>query len=357
MVEITKIARLANRLDSIGLTKEADILDSILLKIAQQTYVISDPKNPGKKIEVDHQIFTAMQLAKNKVPSEFVSWVTDGTGGKNVRAFFSTDLWNNAGLDYIEKLQPGGSALTFYRNLIMNLQDFPHNDTKSKGGQIRYNLDKRFANLPARYYPNNFGEKVDRAVTDFMANKAPEIDTGDEILNKTLSRTPAENWNSLPDSVKGGIQDVMGILSYIPVIGIGPGAVVLATHIYEGKWDLVATDLFGMIVSFLVIGKAAEIAKALRATAPVGMAGMSRGSLWRNPEAIAAGMDLVWNEIVSIIQSIITKLKDAKSGAKWIPTLILTLESISKDKEKLRMEAWPRFQQQIDIILASASPA
>jgi len=357
VVEITKIARLANRLDSIGLTKEADILDSILLKIAQQTSVISDPKNPAKKIGVDSQIVSAMQSVQNKVPPEFASWLTDGVGSKTARAFFATGLWDNAGLGYIEKLQPGGTAITFYLNLMKDLADFPHNDTSSRGGQIRYNLDKRFANSPARYYPNNFGEKVDRAVTDFMANKAPEIDTGDEILNKTLSRTPAENWNSLPDSVKGGIQDVMGILSYIPVIGIGPGAVVLATHIYEGKWDLVATDLFGMIVSFLVIGKAAEFVKALRAAYPTGMSGMSRASIWRDPKAVAAVMDLMWNEIVSTIQSIITKLKEVKSGAKWIPTLIVTLESISKDKEKNREKAWPKFKQQIDIILASASPA
>jgi hypothetical protein len=351
---IKELVKLANHLDEIGLTKDADLLDKIIYKISQDNFktntlskialIISDPKNPAKKVDItDQKILSAMAAAGIKVPpAEFVSWITDGIGSKEVRAFFATDLWNNAGVDYIETLQTGGTALEFYRNLVKDLRDFPHNDTKSRGGQIRYNLDHKYANSRARYHPNNFGEKVDKAVTDFMANKAPAIDTGDEILNQTLAKTTAENWRSLPEATKAGIGNISTGLSIMPIIGTGASTFSLATHIYDGKWDLVALDLVGLILSFLIVGKAASFVASNAAKA-----GFRTRSAWTEPQLYAWTMDTYWAIFSSKVSQVHSEVEARVPKAPWKDRLLLTLNEIKSNKELFDLKAKPMLETEM----------
>ncbi len=340
---IKELAKVANHLDQIGLTKEADLLDKIIYKISQDNFksnsilktalVISDPKNPAKKVEItDQQILSAMAEVGNKVPPEFSSWLTNGVGGKTARNFFATSLWGDSGFKYLGTLQPDGTALKFYLMLINGLKDFPPNDTTSRGGQIRYNLEKRQADKPM-YKPNNLAEKFDKTVTDVVANVLPTIDTGDENLNKALTKTPAENWRELPSGAKKEIDNIMTAISYIPVLGSFANGFSLATHIYEGSWSLVALDITSFVIQLLLLDKLATVLAPLRSTVPKGAKLMKELT---DPKKMALVVEVGYNTFVSEVSGIIKSLRGMDKPGPWVAGLISVLTGTMRDREKIK---------------------
>ena len=321
-MEISKLTKLANRLDSIGLTKEADILDSIILKIANnKPLIISDPRDPTKKIEVDTQIFSAMQAARGMVPPEFVSWVTDGAGNKRADAFFATSLWDNAGLDYIEKLQVAGPALRFYLNLLTGLPAFPLNDTKSWGGKIRYNLDKRYAGARSRASTTpTLDEKMDKGYTDFVANTLPAI--SEPVVMKIVTA-----------------------LSFVPVIGVAGSSYLLATHIYEREWALAAMDLAGLILSFLLVGKIGLY--MARGAASLGTLGVRSTSALRHPQFYASVFDVAWSAFTVKVDEIAKEAETKLANVEWKNDFLATLNGLKTNKKLVEEKARPMIEAEM----------
>jgi len=340
---IKQLVKVANRLDEIGLTKEADLLDKIIYKISQDNFkintiskialVMSDPKNPAKTVDItDQAILTAMSSVNNKVPPEFASWLTNGVGGKHPSAFFATSLWDNFGLNYIEKLPTGGAALKFYLSLVKDLSDYPDNNTESRGGKIRYNITQRYAGARSRASEDKMG----KATTDFVANTLPEIDTGNEILNQTISKTTVENWNSLSAVQRAGVTDIATFLSVFPIIGTGASTFLLGTHIYEGKWSLVPMDLVGILLSFLLVGKVASYmaSAALRV-------GVRSRSLLTNPQIYAAVYDMAWLKFSTKVEELATDVRTQLANTTWKAQFLTSLEGLKTNKALFEQQAKP----------------
>lgn len=145
---IKKLVKISNKLDTMGLTREADLLDDIIYKIAMNII------NPSTKspVKMDEQLSKFLEPYVSggslRVPDKFSTWLlSGGAGTKNVYSFFNVNInpiWKDYGFQYIKTLPKFGASIDFYLKLA---QLVPGWDQEESDPTEQYDIKIIYKNL------------------------------------------------------------------------------------------------------------------------------------------------------------------------------------------------------------------
>jgi len=232
---IKKLIKVANHLDKLGLTKEADYLDRIIFKIAASDSAASDlftRQIDNKTVKIDSILnnYIKSNTVQDK-PQAFKDWLLNPATinqKKTTYLFFENlPIWKDFGYNYFQGISPSANPamFPFYSNLLKSL------GANSAGDN---NIDIIFYNLNQWATGNNSAMKSEkRNVGDTVGSILNPLDAYNNLQNPAVARETEKTFEELINADTNSIYFPISLFLGAPLM-FGRGITRLATGDYSG---------------------------------------------------------------------------------------------------------------------------
>jgi len=262
---IKELITVANNLDKLGFTKEADYLDRIIFKIAASDLFTREIDNRTVKLDSTLNYYITSNTVQDK-PKAFKDWLLDPATineKKTAYLFFENlPIWKDFGYNYFQGISPNtnNAVFPFYSNLLKSLGADPAGDNNID--IIFYNL-KKWAIGSTNAMKN---VKSGKGTDDFLRNTTSiPREVGDvagilnpynayeNLQNPAVARATEATFDELISQPMNSPGFVISFFLGAPLV-FGRGLTRLATGDYSGA----ANDILFAVISTVVghgIGK------------------------------------------------------------------------------------------------------
>jgi len=243
---IKELIKVANHLDKLGLTKEADYLDRIIFKIAASDSAASDlytRQIDNKTVKIDFILnnYIKGNTVQDK-PQAFKDWLLNPATidqKKTTYLFFENlPIWKDFGYNYFQGISPSANPamFPFYSNLLKGL------GANSAGDN---NIDIIFYNLNKWATGNNSAMKSEkRNVGDTVGSILNPLDAYNNLQNPAVARETEKTFEELINPDTNSIYFPISLFLGTPLT-FGRGLTRLATGDYSGA----ANDIIFSVIS------------------------------------------------------------------------------------------------------------
>lgn len=259
---IKELTKVANHLDKLGLTKEADYLDRIIFKIAASDSAASDlvtREIDKKTVRLDFILdyYITSNTVQDK-PQAFKDWLLDPATineKKTAYLFFKNlPIWKDFGYNYFQGISPNtnNAVFPFYSNLLKSLKANP--DGNNDIDIIFYNLNKWAIGSTNAMKSVRSGKGID----DLLRN-TPELiprEVGDaagilnpynayeNLQNPAVARATEAAFDELINQPMNSPGFVISLFLGAPLV-FGRGL----TRLAEGDYSGAANDILFAVIS------------------------------------------------------------------------------------------------------------
>ena len=328
---IKELIKVANHLDKLGLTKEADYLDRIIFKIAASDLFTRQIDNKTVKIDSILNNYITGNTVQDK-PQAFKDWLLNPATineKKTTYLFFENlPIWEDFGYNYFKGISLSANPVVFpfYSNLLKSLGANPTGDNNID--IIFYNLNKWAIgkNSAMKSEKLNVGDTVGNALS--ILNP---IDAYNNLQNPAVAKETEKTFEELIDADNNSIYFPIAFFLGAPLM-FGRGLTRLARGDYSGA----ANDIIFSAISTAAghgVGK-------LFAGIPASSFG-KRGGSEITKSFYSHGVALLGTGIIDQVRKSIENgiLNDSSYNNDEKDKLITEVKKFSDEKIKEQLEA------------------